>query len=167
MSRIGSPDIKLVQLSQEDLQALASSEPTHALASAPEGALPPPHVAARSLEQLRTGTPPFWCAPFMIVAADSSAILGGCRFKGIPISGSVEIGYGVAVSERGRGVATAAVETLLGLAAANGATQVVAHIVPDNVASAKVVSRLGFSSGHPILDQDGETVVPWSYQIGT
>ncbi len=103
----------------------------------------------------------------MIVAADSSAILGGCRFKGIPISGSVEIGYGVAVSERGRGVATAAVETLLGLAAANGATQVVAHIVPDNVASAKVVSRLGFSSGHPILDQDGETVVPWSFQIAT
>ena len=102
------------------------------------------------------------------MAKPSGAILGGCGFKGFPINGDVEIGYGVAESARGRGVATLAVAQLLGLAAASGIVQqVVAHILPDNAASSKVVSRLGFSRGPTVVDPDGETVVRWTYPVAT
>jgi len=45
--------------------------------------------------------------------------------------------------------------------------EVVAHIVPDNLASAKVVSRLGFSKGDPLVDPDGETVMRWAWRVAT
>jgi ribosomal-protein-alanine N-acetyltransferase len=161
-------DIELVPLTVEDLSDIALSSPADALASALDGALPPPHVAIRALSQLEAGTSAAWCVPFLIVAKPSGAILGGCGFKGFPVDGDVEIGYGVAKSARRRGVATLAVTELLGLAAASGIVrQVVAHILPDNDASSGVVSRLGFSRGLTIVDPDGEVVVRWVYPIAT
>jgi RimJ/RimL family protein N-acetyltransferase len=74
----------------------------------------------------------------------------------------------VAESQRGRGVATKAVEQLLEIAISSGLVkEVVAHIVPGNVASSKVVSRLGFSKGDLLVDHDGETVALWSFQTAT
>ena len=149
-----------------NLRRLAASEPADLVAQ--QGALPPPHVAARSLSQLDAGVPAFWCVPFLVVERDSREILGGCTFKGEPIGGRVEIGYGVALSARRRGIATAAVSHLLRLAAASGLVRHVdAHILPGNIASTKVVSRLGFSPGERIVDQDGELVVHWEYPLAT
>jgi [ribosomal protein S5]-alanine N-acetyltransferase len=131
-----------------------------------EGALPPPHVAARALAQLHLGTSAHWCVPFLIVSR--TIVLGGCGFKTAPINGSVEIGYGVAESQRGRGIATAAVAQLLQIASSSGLVQiVVAQVIPDNAASSKVVSRLGFSKGQSLVDHDGETVVQWSFPVAT
>jgi RimJ/RimL family protein N-acetyltransferase len=160
-SRIG-----LVPLDMPNLRRLATGQPTDL--HAPEGALPPSHVASRVLAQLEAGVPARWCVPWLMVSADTGEILGGCRFKGAPREGCVEIGYGVAHSARRRGVATAAVVQLLQLAAASGEVRrVVAHIVPDNIASAGVVSRLGFEAGQVIADADGELVVPWVCPITT
>jgi RimJ/RimL family protein N-acetyltransferase len=79
-----------------------------------------------------------------------------------------EISYGVARSERGRGVATAAVGRLVQMAVATGLVQqVIAHVLPANIASTKVVARLGFLSGQPFVDTDGETVVPWIWHAGS
>ena len=126
--------------------------------------LPPARVAAHALAQIDGGTPAEWCAPFLMLSGD--AVLGSCRFRAPPAEGRVEIGYGVAPSQRGRGVATRAVERLLERATASGqVTEVVAHILPDNVASSKVVSRLGFAKGALQADHDGEMVVVWSYPI--
>lgn len=162
------PKIQLVSMTSEDLRSLAQSRPVASLASAPDGALPPPHVAIRARSQLEAGTPSSWCLPFLIVETRSGIVLGGCRFKGAPANGNVEIGYGVAKLARGRGIATLAVEQLLALAAASGAVrEVVAHILPDNLASSKVVSRLGFSKGHTVVDTDGETVVRWAFPVAT
>ncbi len=164
----GKLEIRLMPMASEDLRSLAASRPVDAFASAAEGALPPPHVVARALSQLDAGTPAMWCLPLLIVAKRSGDILGGCRFKDAPVNGSVEIGYGVARSARGRGIATSAVGELLKLAAASGIVrEVVAHILPDNIPSSKVVSRLGFSRGSSIIDPDGETVVRWSYPVTT
>jgi ribosomal-protein-alanine N-acetyltransferase len=67
---------------------------------------------------------------------------------------------------RGRGVATTAVSQLLKLAEADGAVrQVIAEILPSNIASSKVVSRLGFAEGEPFVDTDGETVVRWTLRL--
>lgn len=162
--------VELVPLDLSDLRRLAASEPIDSPAPMviPEGALPPAHVAAQALAQLDAGTPAFWCVPFLIVATASGSVLGGCRFKGLPIAGSVEIGYGVAIPERGRGVATAAVAQLIKMAASTGEVdQVVAHILPDNIASSKVVARLGFTKGHSLIDSNGELVVRWTCPIAT
>jgi len=54
----------------------------------------------------------------------------------------------------------------LKLAAADGSVrQVVAEILPSNVGSSKVVSRLGFGARGTFVDTDGETVVRWTYSV--
>jgi [ribosomal protein S5]-alanine N-acetyltransferase len=162
--------IELVPLDLANLRLLAAAgaiefEAAQIIA---EGALPPAHVAAQALTQLNGGIPAFWCVPFLIVATTSGAVLGGCRFKGPPIDGSVEIGYGVAKSERGRGIATAALAKLIETAAATGEVRrIVAHILPSNIASSKVVAKLGFSKGHTFVDSDGEVVVHWAYPVAS
>ncbi|MCE3265011.1 MAG: family N-acetyltransferase [Pseudoduganella sp.] len=159
-------EIDLVPLTEQELSGLADLQPADYFATAPEGALPPPHVAARALRQLAAGTPPFWCVPFQMVVRPAGALMGGCTFKGVPENGEVEIAYGVARSMRGRGIASAAVAQLLQLAARSGAVQrVVAEIVVDNTPSIRLVSRLGFVAGAPFVDTDGETVQRWTYRL--
>lgn len=158
--------LTLEKLTQEELRGLASLKPAARFVGAAEGALPPPHVAERALAQLEAGMPAFWCVPFLIVETPGGAVLGGCTFKGMPVGGEVEIAYGVAKQARGRGVATEAVAQLLQLAAQEGSVQrVIAEIFPSNVASSRLVSRLGFSKGPTFIDTDGDTVVRWTHHI--
>ncbi|WP_242111777.1 GNAT family N-acetyltransferase [Luteimonas aquatica] len=158
--------IALIPMDLPNLRRLAASEPTELPAA--EGALPPAHVAARALSQLEAGVPAEWCVPFLVVANESGQILGGCRFKGTPVDGRVEIGYGVAKAARRRGIATAAVTQLLRLAASSGMVRHLdAHILPDNIASSAVVSRLGFTRMGIVVDPDGERVVHWTYPVST
>jgi RimJ/RimL family protein N-acetyltransferase len=92
-------------------------------------------------------------------------VLGGCGFKTAPINRRVEIGYGIAVSERGKGIATAGISYLLQLARSSGEVrEVIAIILPDNIASAKVVSRLGFELTSQVLDEDGEVANQWIWK---
>ena len=154
----------LEKLTQQELLGLAAQKPAARFKGAAEGALPPPHVAERALAQLEAGMPAFWCVPFLIVERPGGAVLGGCTFKGMPVGGEVEIAYGVARQARGRGVATEAVAQLLQLAAQEESVQRgVAEILPSNIASSRLVSRLGFTKGPAFIDTDGETVVRWTY----
>lgn len=161
--------VELVQIDMANLRRLAASEPVDFGAmTVCEGALPPAHVASRSLAQREAGTPALWCLPFLVLSGSRAAVLGGCTFKGEPVDGTVEIGYGVAERLRGRGIAVAAVRQLLQIAVGSGIVrEVVAHIVPDNTASTTVVSRLGFSAQGSLLEPDGETVVRWTWRVAT
>jgi len=166
ISHVMPPDtLELRPIALPSLGRLAASEPVDLGGlRILDGALPPARVAVHALAQLDGGTLARWGAPFLIVSGD--AVVGTCRFRGAPADGRVEIGYEVAASERGRGIAGRAVARLLEIAAASGVvTEVVAHIVPENAASSKVVSRLGFSKGDVRADHDGETVVVWSFRI--
>ncbi len=160
--------IELIQIDLPNLQRIADSAPANFGALVPlEGALPPSRVAKRSLALLNGGAAALWCIPFLIVPRSRDSILGGCGFKAPPVHGSVEIGYGVAESQRGRGIATAAVECLLKLATSSNSVQkVFALIIPENLASQKVVRRLGFSMQQSLVDADGDRVVQWTYHIG-
>lgn len=157
--------IELMPIDLPNLRRLAVSEAVDlGVLEIPDGALPPAKVAVRAITQLDRGAPAFWCVPFLIVSRSRQVVLGACGFKLAPNDGTVEISYGIARSERGRGVATAAIDRLLQMAVATGQVQrVVAHILPSNTASSKVVARLGFLSGQPFVDTDGETVVPWTW----
>jgi RimJ/RimL family protein N-acetyltransferase len=170
MSHVSEPEsIHLAHISVSNLRRLAASKSVELDAlEVPEGALPPPKTVARALAQLDLNTPILWCVPFLIVSTPRSTVLGACGFKTAPVNGSVEISYGIARAERGRGVATLAIGQLLQLAASSGLVQeVVAHILPSNVASSKVVTRLGFIPEGLVWDTDGELVMRWVWRVAT
>ena len=75
--------------------------------------------------------------------ADGRAV-GGIGFKGQPEGSCVEIGYGLAPSARGHGLAAEAVVALLGLAADEGLSSVIADTAVDNPASQRTLVRAGF-----------------------
>jgi RimJ/RimL family protein N-acetyltransferase len=133
---------------------------------AAEGALPPPHVAERTLRLLDEGCAPEWALPYSIIDAANGRIVGGCGFKGAPLDGVVEIGYGVAAACQRQGHATLAVRSLLARAIASGQVrEVTACIVPGNTASETVATRTGFLPGPRITDATGEEVTCWRFSV--
>ena len=75
---------------------------------------------------------------------DDGVAVGGFGFFGPPDeSGTVEFGYGLVPSARGRGLATGAVAAGLRIAAAHGATRAVADTEETNAASLAVLVRAG------------------------
>jgi RimJ/RimL family protein N-acetyltransferase len=155
--------VTLQPMSVPDLEKIAGIADRDDQLSAPETGLPPPHVARRALERVEAEQSSSWCLPFLITGAQNLAIAGSCGFKGPPSRGEVEIGYGVAPEFQNQGIATAAVRALLKLAFADrSVTQVLATINPINVASNRVVEKLGFERGDPFTDVDGEELVRWS-----
>lgn len=168
MSQVpGSESIELTHISEANLRRLAGGEPVELdPLTVAEGALPPPKTVARALAQLELATPIAWCVPFLIVSRSRATVLGACGFKAAPVDGRVEISYGLARTERGRGVATIAIGKLLECAAASGEVkEVVAHIVPGNVASSNVAARLRFTPEGLLADADGEQVMRWIWRV--
>jgi RimJ/RimL family protein N-acetyltransferase len=84
-------------------------------------------------------------APYVVVEANSGAILGGATLHHFdPMRDAVEIGYWLFVHARGRGVATRAARALIDHAFANGIYRVEAHVRLGNAASERLLERLGF-----------------------
>jgi RimJ/RimL family protein N-acetyltransferase len=89
-------------------------------------------------------------------------VVGGVGFHGPPDpEGAAEIGYGIAVSRRGRGYATEAVRQLRAIAVAHGVRRLVAGTDRDNVASARVLQSNGFRPSDPVIDRDGVAELRW------
>jgi RimJ/RimL family protein N-acetyltransferase len=87
---------------------------------------------------------------------ENGVVVGDCGWFGPPADGVVDLGYGLAPSARGRGVATAAVRLLLEWVALRGAVQARADVLPGNVPSLRLLARLGFVevgelAGHRVL----------------
>lgn len=75
--------------------------------------------------------------------SDGRAV-GGIGFKGQPIGGCAEIGYGFAPSARGHGYAAEAISAILAVANERGLVQVIAATTLDNIASQRSLIRSGF-----------------------
>jgi RimJ/RimL family protein N-acetyltransferase len=122
----------------------------------------PAFVAERAIQMLRAGVPERWARPFYILRCFDQVIMGSCGFKHAPINGRVELGYGVFALYQRQGFATAAVAELMRLAfLTKEVDEVLAQINPENVASIKVVQKLGFERGESFVDEDGEPLVQW------
>lgn len=130
------------------------------------GALPPPPVAQRILAALENGTLPEWCMSYLVVEKATRRVVACCNFKGTPTNRSVEIGYGVAPSCWGKGIATAAASFLIEVAKKSALVDVlVANISPDNHASQKVVSKLGFVNSGRVFGSGREALGEWTLGI--
>lgn len=159
---IESAHLQLVQMSPDDVDSLAHGRGVAALQSAGDDALPPRHAAAHAHSLWASGVAPRWCLPYLVIDHDKGVAVGTCRFKGAPVEGRVEIGYGVATAARRGGVATVAVRRLVALAIASEAVrEVVALILPGNAASVGVVAKAGFTERGTRIDHDGEIVLQW------
>lgn len=158
---------RLVQIPWQDLACLAQGRPPPDIADrACPGAVPPDFVALRSLAQLRAGQSPLWCLGFYMVADGDGCIVGSCGFKGEPLEGLVEIGYGVSPEARLQGHAGSAVAQLIAIAAGSlRVRRVLAQVNPANLASTRVVQKLGFSARGRQLDHEGEMLVQWVREI--
>jgi RimJ/RimL family protein N-acetyltransferase len=109
-----------------------------------EGALPPDFILEWAALAMSSGEPAYWRAPRLFVA-DELAAVGTGGFKGCPVAGNVEIGYNVAETMQRKGYATEAVRQLVREALLRPeVSQVVAETAIDNIASRRVVEKVGF-----------------------
>jgi ribosomal-protein-alanine N-acetyltransferase len=103
-----------------------------------------PH--ADSVDALRplAADPSVAAGTFLIVAGDE--VIGECGWLGRPdAQGDVEIGYGVAASARGRGLARAAVAELCRwVARQDGVRRITAEALVGNEPSRRLLLALGF-----------------------
>jgi RimJ/RimL family protein N-acetyltransferase len=100
--------------------------------------------------------------PMQVVLTATGEVVGGAGFLFPPdADGSVEIGYGLAASVRGRGLATEAVEALVARAAERGATAVVALTTPENAPSQRVLARCGFVRDGEAPGEHGQPMWRW------
>lgn len=99
----------------------------------------------------------------LFVSGEPPELIGWGGFKGAPEGGVVEIGYEIAESRRGRGLATAAARAMVAEACADEqVTRVIAHTLPERNASNRVLEKVGFSDDGDHRE-DGELV--WRYVL--
>lgn len=91
---------------------------------------------------------------------DGNAV-GGIGFKGQPVDGAVEVGYGLAPSARGRGYAAEALTALNALAAGHGVVKVCAETTAENRASWRTLERVGF-----VRVADGSELLRYELDVG-
>ncbi len=158
----------LTQLPLESLQRLIDDQLLKSDSSVQfcAQACPPPHVLQRSIQLAQAGTATKWALPYFICMEKTicieQTVVGSIGFKQAPQHRQVEIGYNVAPSMQGRGLATLAVKELAQIAfSAPLIDQVYAQISPHNHASLSVVKKCGFVYQHNVVDDDGECLQRW------
>lgn len=109
-----------------------------------------------------TTTDPF-VHGFRMVHRDSGFVVGTCSFKGPPAEGIVEIAYGVAPEEQGKGYATEAARALVAYAFTFREVRVVrAHTLPESNASTRVLAKCGFRQTGEVVDPEDGLV--WRFE---
>jgi ribosomal-protein-alanine N-acetyltransferase len=145
--------IRLVEATAHSVQAVLDKD-HHALARITGARVPqsfPPDLLDDDALRWTLGAiakpdhDPRW-GMYWIVTTDSDPVLAGVAgFKGKPVDGCVELGYGVVAEQQRRGFATAAVRQLLERAFADPAvTQVAGETLPDLAPSIGVLVKCGF-----------------------
>ena len=159
--------LTLMPLTERDLHELIAMPDTfaqrHAL-SIEEGACAPALIYERALHNMKLA--PDWAAVLStrLYVLDGERIVGSGGVKAPPLDdGEVEIGYGVAPAYRGCGLATQAARALTDEALARGASRVSAFTTPDNVASWRLLQRIGYVREGEMIDPDDGLVWRWVF----
>ncbi len=83
---------------------------------------------------------------FLIVDAASGRVVGDIGGKSAPVDGTLEVGYGIAASQRQRGFASGALAAFLVECSRRAVKTVTAECLVDNVGSIRVLEGAGFVS---------------------
>ncbi|MCU0635750.1 MAG: GNAT family N-acetyltransferase [Gemmatimonadaceae bacterium] len=104
-----------------------------------------------------------WTHGFSLVERDAGTVVGSVAFKGPPdAEGVVEIAYGIDEAQQRRGFATEAAAALVRYAFEDATiTAVRAHTKADNVASQRVLAKLGFEARGEVVDPEDGLVDRW------
>jgi RimJ/RimL family protein N-acetyltransferase len=104
-----------------------------------------------------------WVHGFRLLHRSSGNIVGFCSFKGPPADGVVEIAYGIAPEEQGKGYATEAARALVEFARTFPEVRVIrAHTLPDGAASKRVLEKCGFQHTGEVMDPEDGLV--WRFE---
>jgi RimJ/RimL family protein N-acetyltransferase len=151
--------IRLLTLAPNELRSLregAGLDTCRGFTAAEPGLLPPVVIedAGRRFE---AGEEWFWCSPRLFVETESGLIVGAGCFRSVPRSGEVEIGYGVAPSQAGRGLASEGTARMIEEAfSRDEVIAVTAETAVSNRASERVLEKNGFlRCGNRIDPEDG------------
>ena len=149
-------------MSLVDLKSISGGVPRVSDLTLVEGAMPPDFITSMAVADLGSGKPPLWCSYFLFVEGDR--VVGSGGFRGIPSDGRVEIGYVVAPSCQGQGLATDSARLLAKMALEQPeVTEVYAETAVANTPSRRVVEKAGFRHiGQRDTESDG-LVDCWLY----
>jgi len=124
--------------------------------------LVPGVVLADAMERFQKGDDWFWCAPRLFYEDHLQMAVGSACFKGSPVDGEVEIGYGVSADHEKRGIATAGVAALVRQAfSRDQITKIKAETASDNIASQRVLQKNGFIDHGTRVDPEDGLLVVW------
>lgn len=104
----------------------------------------------RAYEEMREGCQRepenwLWYTPWKILLKKDGSLIGDLSFKGPPVKGTVEWGYGLEEAYRGQGYMTEAARVLLDWAFSQKDVYAVeAETLPENAASQRVLEKLDF-----------------------
>lgn len=154
----------LIDATDDLFERLVSGAPLDGLTVA-EGGLEAPEVLAMLqglAAGLRESIDP--CAWLMVEAGEVVGLIS--LTKPPTPEGAVEIGYGVAESRRGRGVAGRAVGDLLVLARAHPDLKaIIAETSPRNLASQAALVRNGFVRTGERFDAEDGDLICWRVEV--
>jgi [ribosomal protein S5]-alanine N-acetyltransferase len=104
-----------------------------------------------------------WICGFSAVLRENGAVIGTGGFKGPPAKGVVEIAYAVTPDEQRKGYASEIAAGLVDVAfAATEVELVIAHTLPDGIASQRVLWKNGFVHVGEVIDPDDGLV--WRFE---
>lgn len=104
-----------------------------------------------------------WVHGFNLVLPEGTEV-GMGSFKGPPVSGVVEISYAINPEHQGKGLATAAARAMVDFAFRTAHVhRVIAHTLPDGVASQRVLLKSGFTHTGQVTDPEDGLV--WRFEI--
>jgi RimJ/RimL family protein N-acetyltransferase len=161
---MGYQDMQLIQLTPAEVYDIFSGAALLECRgySCAAGDLVPEVVARYAMEGYRSGLDWFWYAPRLFCDASLGLIVGSGCFKGVPVLERVEIGYGVAEAQEGKGYASAGVARMVEEAFAHGgADAVIAETSVHNPASQRVLETNGFIRTGLREDPDDGLLVQW------
>jgi RimJ/RimL family protein N-acetyltransferase len=159
----GLPVVEVVAATAADLTVLATDRAAFARrvgSPAPGGWPEYPQALAFTIDRLTTHPQEAqWWMHFFLV---NGLLVGSGGFVGRPRNGEAEIGYEIAPGFRRRHYGTGAAAALVAKAFGTGeVTTIVAHTVPQEHPSTRVLSRIGFAREAEVADPHQGTLWRW------
>lgn len=109
----------------------------------------------------RAGTDPFSLG-FAVILEEGGMVIGSAGFKGPPSDeGAVEVAYAIVPACEGRGYATEVLGALVDFALGEGVSTIIAHTLPEENASCRVLRKSDFVRTGEVIDPDDGPVWRW------